>query len=101
MKLLTKELEKRFAAVGRQEHVKDPVIIAKFFNPVGSWTWYATEYDPTERTFFGLVDGFEREWGYFSLDELQSLRLPMGLGIERDIYWNEVPVSKVTAKEVS
>ena len=33
MRLITKELEKRFAQVGSQENVKDPVIVAKFFDP--------------------------------------------------------------------
>jgi len=37
--------------------------------------------------FYGLVDGFEKEWGYFSLKELESVRGPLGLGIERDIYF--------------
>ena len=46
MKLMTKELEKRFKEVGSQENVKDPVIIAKYFNPAGAGTWYATEYNP-------------------------------------------------------
>ena len=54
MKLLTKQLEKRFAQVGRQEDVKDPLVIAKFFNPAGSGTWYATEYYPDDRVFFGF-----------------------------------------------
>ena len=43
MKLLTKELLVRFAKVGRQEEVHDPLVIAKFFNPAGAGTWYATE----------------------------------------------------------
>ena len=32
--------------------------IVKFFDPTGSWTWNATEFDGKD-TFFGLVDGFE------------------------------------------
>ena len=43
MKLLTKELEKRFAKVGRQEKIKDPLVIVKFFNPMGRGYWFATE----------------------------------------------------------
>jgi hypothetical protein len=53
MKLMTKELEKKFAQVGSQENSKDPIVIAKFFNPIGAGNWYATEYDPEMRTFFG------------------------------------------------
>ena len=77
MKLLTQGLEKRFAQIGSQADCKDPVIVAKFFNPTGAGTWYATEYDPLTRTFFGYVSIFgdwNDEWGSFSLDELQSYR---------------------------
>ena len=101
MKLMTKTLEKRFAEIGSQEAVKDPVVIAKFFNPTGAGTWYATEYDPETRTFFGYASIFgdwNDEWGYFSLDELESYKGPFGLGIERDLYWTERPASQVTTK---
>lgn len=101
MKLLTQELLKRFEKAGRQEEITDPVVIAKFFNPVGAGTWYATEYDPNERMFFGYVSIFgdwNDEWGSFSLDELESYRGPFGLGIERDIYFDEQPISKVVPK---
>lgn len=98
MMLVTKELEKRFAEVGSQENKKDPVIVAKFFNPVGAGTWYATEYDPENKMFFGYVSIFgdaNDEWGYFSLAELESYKGPFGLGIERDLYWTEAKASSV------
>ena len=37
--------------------------------------------------FYGLVEGFETEWGYFSLDELESVNGPFGLKIERDLHF--------------
>jgi len=85
MKLLTKEIEERFKKIGSQENIKDPQIIVKFFS--GSWTWYATEYDQDTKTFFGLVEGHDTELGYFSLEELESVKGPLGLGIERDIHY--------------
>ena len=96
MRLMTKELEKRFAEVGSQEDVKDPYVVATFFNPCGAGTWYATEYDPKTQTFFGYVSIFgdwNDEWGYFSLAELQSFKSPYGMGIERDLYWMETKFS--------
>ena len=87
MKLLTKEIEERFKKIGSQENIEDPQIIVKFFDPTGSWTWYATEYDQDTKTFFGLVDGYEKELGYFSLEELESVKGAFGLGIERDRYF--------------
>jgi hypothetical protein len=95
---MTKELEKRFAEVGWQRNVKDPVIIAKFFNPQGRGTWYATEYNPKTQTFFGYASIFgdwNDEWGYFSLGELEAYKGPLGLGIERDLYWTETKASSV------
>ena len=73
-RLLDDTLLSRFAEMGRQEYDPDPLVLAKYFCLWGDWTWYATEFDPDSRMFFGLVDGFEREWGYFSLDELYGLR---------------------------
>ena len=43
MKLLNKTIEKRFAKIGSQEDKKDPIVVVKFFNPVGAGTWWATE----------------------------------------------------------
>ena len=98
MRLMTKELERRFAQVGSQENIEDPVIVAKFFNPAGAGTWYATEYDAKDKTFFGYVSIFgdwNDEWGYFSLQELESYKGPFGIGIERDLYWEETKMSSV------
>lgn len=98
MRLMTAELKKRFAKVGSQEHVKDPVIIAKFFNPTGAGTWWATEYDPENKMIFGYASIFgdwNDEWGYSSLEELESYKGPLGIGIERDLYWTEKRVSQI------
>ena len=92
MKLITKELENRFSKVGSQENDKNPIVIAKFFNPSGIGTWYATEYNPKDKIFFGYVSLFgdhNDEWGSFSLAELESVKGAFGLGIERDLYCKE------------
>jgi len=101
MKLMTKELEARFKEVGSQESIGDPLIIAKYFNPSGAGTWYATEYNPEERLFFGYVSIFgdlNDEWGYFSLDELESFKGQFSLGIERDLYFGEKRASEIINK---
>ncbi len=87
MKLLTAALRKALPPLGSTEGLGfDAPIFAKFFTPTSNWTWYATEFDG-EDMFFGLVDGFEKEFGYFSLCELESVRGPYGVGIERDLYF--------------
>jgi len=91
MKLLTKELIAKFPKLYANEEKKtsDVEIIAKFFNPCGAQTWYATEFD-SDDLFFGYVnlgDSQCAELGYFSLSELESMQLPFGLGIERDLHY--------------
>jgi hypothetical protein len=68
----------------------DPVPVAKFFNPTGAATWLATELEADGDTLFGLADlGFGcPELGSFSLAELAGVRLPFGLGIERDLSFS-------------
>lgn len=93
MKLLTPALHAALRAnhVARDEQRRrgvdrfDPIPLVRLFNPLGSATWLATEIDEDD-VLFGLADlGFGcPELGCFSLEELQSIRLPFGLWIERD-----------------
>ena len=97
MKLLTKENREALPGLYTNEDKEDPNAIVKFFTPWSSWSWYATEFDG-EDTFFGLVDGHEKELGYFSLNELENLRGPFGLPVERDIHWTEKSLYDVWGK---
>jgi hypothetical protein len=87
MVLLTKEVLKKLPPLYSQEEKGlDAVAVVKFFTPDSNWTWFATEFDG-EDLFFGLVDGFEKELGYFRLSELTSVKGALGLPIERDMYF--------------
>jgi hypothetical protein len=97
MMLLTKENLAALPPLYSQEDTLDPLAVVKFFDPCGSWTWYATEYNPAEGLFFGLVDGHEKELGYFSLADLESFKGPLGLGIERDRAFRPTPLSVLKA----
>ncbi len=94
MKLLTKELREKLPLLGSTESSPDPVAQCKFFTPDSNWTWWVIEFDG-EDTFFGLVHGFEEELGYFSLAELEATTGPLGLHIERDLYFQATPVSQL------
>ncbi len=75
----------------------DPRPVVKFFNPVGAATWLATEIDEDGDTLFGLADlGFGcPELGCFSLREIEAVRLPFGLAIERDEHFDSLaPLSE-------
>jgi hypothetical protein len=66
----------------------EPVV--KIFTPDGNATWLLTELDPNgEHLAFGLCDlGLgEPELGYVSLHELAAARGPLGLPLERDLYF--------------
>ncbi len=96
MKLVTAdfiELTKDFPLYS-QENEKDPMVLAKFFDPCGSATWYVTEFDAIERIAFGYVTGLHcDEFGYTSIDELESIQRPYGLTIERDLYFTQKRLS--------
>lgn len=117
MMLLTKENLRDLPPLYSQDEKGSAALaVVKFFDPCGSWTWYATEggfvcpdhamCDCTECPrdtwkeflFFGLVDGSESELGYFYLSELEKIKRPFGLGIERDRYFTPCTIEKLMQK---
>ncbi|MFI4998276.1 MAG: DUF2958 domain-containing protein [Reyranellales bacterium] len=93
MILLTPDLRDRLLVNGRAPDA-DHIPVVKFFNPLGEGVWLATELDADGDTLFGLADLGEPELGSFSLREMASVRLPLGLGIERDLLFEGmVPIS--------
>lgn len=90
MKLLTEELRKTLPRLYSQQEQTDPMVYAKFFTPDSNWTWYVMEGEPVgdDFRFFGYVRGLEEEWGYFLLSELESVRGPLHLPVERDLYFH-------------
>ena len=94
-KLLNEELRKALPQLREQEGSADPVVFAKFFFPASAWTWFVTEGEAQsdDFLFYGHVIGFEREWGYFTLRELEEVEVN-GLRVERDLYFEPTPFSK-------
>ncbi len=79
MKIITEEFENLFKdyPLYSQEHEKDPLVVAKLFDPCGSASWFLLEYDPVEKIAFGYVTGLQAdEYGYVSLTELESIERP-------------------------
>lgn len=100
MELLTPELRAEFPKLYTQDGNRNPTVYAKFFFPVGSWTWFVTEGERDDDDFrmFGFVIGFESEWGYFSLRELESFE-SHGLTVERDLFFQPGKFKEVIARE--
>ncbi len=84
MSLIMPEQRARLLANGCMRDV-DHVPLVKLFNPLGLGVWLVTELDTDDDTLFGLADLGEPELGSFSLAEISAVRLPFGLGIERDL----------------
>ena len=96
MELLPEEVQAKLPPLYSQEKQGwDAVAQVKCFTPDSNWTWWAIEYDPANKVFFGLVEGFERELGYFSLEELERVRGPEGLPIERDLHWRPKALKEI------
>lgn len=99
MELMTKEIEVKAQAQYPKGSDMSQMVVAKFFNPVGSWTWYLMNQDPANPDYlWGIVNGFEVEMGSFSLSELSSLKVGLGLGIERDLHFTPKPAKEIWDK---
>ncbi len=95
--LLTAEIRKQLPKLYANEAIGlDALARVKFFTPDSHFTWYASEFDG-EDLFFGLVIGHYVELGYFSLAELQAVRGPLGLPVERAL--NFKPTSLGSLRE--
>lgn len=96
--LLPSSLEKILPKLYATEKIPEEkkIAYAKFFAPNSRWTWYVVEgawnEDREDYIFFGLVEGFEREYGYFSLNELRGITNPFHK-IERDLYFEPTELS--------
>ena len=83
MQLLTDEIKAQLPNLYATDKQEEKTAVCKFFNPAGAGTWYAVEGEEQpdgDWLFFGLVELLDREWGYFSLNELQSVGVGFGLG---------------------
>jgi len=104
MKLLPKEIRETLPALGAQDGKGGKAVAyVKYFTPSSNWTWFAISGEPVlsesgfeiDFRFFGLVFGHEKEFGYFLLSELEEVRGPMGLPIERDLHWQPKTLAEI------
>jgi len=92
--LIPAELAATIPKLYAAEKEKDPIAYLRWFTPDSNWTWYVLEADLDQRIAFGLVKGFETELGYIALDEIESVRGPLGLPVERDLHFQPKPLSQ-------
>ncbi len=95
MELVPEDIRARLLANGATPEETDHLPVVKYFDPSGASTWIITELMPAEAEgaepdmLFGLCDlGMGcPELGYVSLSELRTVKGRLGLGIERDLYF--------------
>ena len=98
-KLMTKEIGDTIPALYANEDIDDSDSVlapAKLFSPYNGWRWYVTEWNRETGLCFGLVEGFEKELGYFSLDELAEATVFGGVpAVERDLHWKPKTLGEI------
>ncbi len=95
--LMTEEIGEKIPALGTSRNVDEVVARVKLFSPFSSWTWYVTEWEAETGLCFGLVEGFDTEWGYFGLEELAQTTVFGGVpAIERDLCWEPKTIGEIT-----
>ena len=97
--LMTQKLADTIPAIYANDKVADYDTVlahAKLFSPYSNWTWFITEMDPATGQCFGLVEGFERELGYFDLTELSETTVFGDVpAVERDLYWEPKTLGEI------
>ena len=110
--MITKLMEKKFPALYSYDgkSPEEVPVFAKFFDPSGRFTFFATEGEVRTSVFAGVPDdfimfgltvsasgGMDDELGYVSLNELKKVRGTLGLGIERDLHLGEMTLADAMA----
>ena len=95
-KLIPQKLLSEIPDLYETENTLDPICQVKLFTPDSNWTWYIIELSKTDvNSCFGYVQGIESELGYFTLEELEEVHGPLGLAIERDIWFEPIRFSQL------
>lgn len=95
MRLLTAELRAKLINNNLTAREFDHIPVVKWFTPWANATWIITEMEP-DGLCFGLCDVGHGtpELGYVSVEELESIKGPFGLAVERDLHFStEKPLS--------
>ena len=91
MKLLTKEIQEKATKQYHKGSDMEQMVVAKYFDPMGSWRWFLMNMDKDGDYCWGIVEGNEVEMGSFSMEELQS----MSPRIQRDKYFEPMKAKDV------
>lgn len=94
--LIPEEIKKSIPPLYATEDITNPTVHLKLF--IDGWTWYITEHSIDNDICFGyVISPFGAELGYFSLSEIESVQGSLGLGVERDLYFQPTLLSTIRA----
>ena len=92
MELIPKEIKEQIPSLYATENQNNPTVFVKLF--LDSWTWYITELSIDGDIAFGyVISPFGAELGYFSLEEIKSIKGSLGIGVERDLKFKPTKLS--------
>ena len=92
MELIPQEIKDLIPKLYETEKQNDPIAYIKLF--LDGWTWYITELSIDNNICFGyVISPFESELGYFSLNEIKSIKGTLGLSVERDLSFKPTKLS--------
>lgn len=74
---------------------ENPILQIKFEHPPTGWEWYPTFFNLHSLQFYGFVRGIDKEWGNFSLDELNSIKDIYGMGVVQDKNFKPIRFSEL------
>lgn len=75
MQLMTKELQVGLPKLYDTEKTKvgNKIVCIRYHEINSGWEWYLMEYNPDTKIAFGYVNGFDSEFGYFSIEEMEQI----------------------------
>ena len=95
---MTKEIKEKAEKQYDEGSDMEQMVVAKYFDAMGDWKWFLMNMDKDGDYCWGIVKGHEVEMGSFSMKELESIKLPFGLKIERDTLFEPMKASDVWAQ---
>ena len=94
MELIPQEVKQQIPKLYENEEQNNSIAYVKLF--LDSWTWYITEISIDNDICFGyVVSPFGAELGYFSLNEIKSIKGSLGLDVERDLFFKPTRLSLI------
>jgi len=77
---------------------REAEVVVKYYNPCGKGTWLITKGEKQKNgdwLLFGYCYIYGWEWGDVLLSQLQSIKLPFGFSIERDLHCEGMKVKEL------